>query len=159
MGHIKGRVERAPAGSGGSLPDDVFVVELFEEGHLPNGGGGDTLFLLLQSDLFEGHHHASILVPGFVDHPVSALSYLVDPLVLSGREAGEGWVGGKGVGRQRDGDSTSPGRNISLRRWQRQSSQKKQALFLMNSVLTLSMAIGFPASSGKEMLFLALMFF
>ena len=42
--------------------DDVWVLQLLEQGDLPDGGGGHALLLRLQTDLFHGHDLASLLV-------------------------------------------------------------------------------------------------
>ena len=42
--------------------DNVWVLQLLEQGDLPDGGGGHALLLRLQSDLLHGHDLASLLV-------------------------------------------------------------------------------------------------
>ena len=40
------------------------MLELLEEGDLPDGGAGDPLVLRLQLDLLHGHDHPGLVVFG-----------------------------------------------------------------------------------------------
>jgi hypothetical protein len=63
---------------------DVGVVQLLEEGDLPDGGRGDALVFVVQADLLEGYLLLGQLVDGFVDDAVGALTDLLYSLVSVG---------------------------------------------------------------------------
>ena len=63
-------------------PDDVGVLELFQQRNLPDGRGGDPFLFLLEPDLLEGDRRARRPVSGLVDDAVGALADLLDFLVL-----------------------------------------------------------------------------
>jgi hypothetical protein len=63
-------------------PHDVGVLELFQEGDLPDGRRGHPFLLLLEPDFLEGDRRARCAVAGLVDDAVGALADLLDLLVL-----------------------------------------------------------------------------
>ena len=52
--------------------DDVWVLQLLEERDFPDGGGWDSLFFALQSDLLHGHDLIRALVAALEDNSVRA---------------------------------------------------------------------------------------
>lgn len=62
--------------------DDVGVFEDFEEGDFSDCGGGESFILMIESNFFECNNVVGLLVSGFVDDAVSALSDFVDALEL-----------------------------------------------------------------------------
>ena len=72
-------------------PHDVGVLELFQEGDLPDGRRGHPFLLLLEPDFLEGDRRARRAVAGLVDDAVGALADLLDLLVLESVLLGFGW--------------------------------------------------------------------
>lgn len=52
------------------IPDDVGVLQLLKQRHLPDSSAGNSLLLALQADLLHGHHLSRGLVPAFVHNAV-----------------------------------------------------------------------------------------
>ena len=51
-----------------AAPDDVVVLQLLQEGDLPDGCAGDALLLLLQSDLLQRDSLPAHPIPRLVHH-------------------------------------------------------------------------------------------
>jgi hypothetical protein len=62
--------------------DDVWMFEDFEERDLPDGCGGKSLVFMIKTYFFEGNNFVGLLVSGFVDDTISALTDFVNALKL-----------------------------------------------------------------------------
>ena len=65
-----------------NAPNNVFVVELHEEGDLTDGGGWDALLLSLKLDFLEGDHFVGGELAGLVHGTVGALTNLLNLLIV-----------------------------------------------------------------------------
>jgi len=62
--------------------DDVGMFQYFKEGDFPDCSRGDTLILMVQSDLFDSNYLISLLVTCFVYDSISSLPDFIDALEL-----------------------------------------------------------------------------
>jgi hypothetical protein len=61
-------------------------MELFEQGDLANGGGGDALIFVVEADVLDGNNFVGKFVSCFVDDAVGTFPDLIDFMVLVGIE-------------------------------------------------------------------------
>lgn len=62
--------------------NDIRVFKDFEKGYLPDSGGGKPFILMVKTYFFESNDLVCLLVPGFVNDSVSALTDFVYTLKL-----------------------------------------------------------------------------
>lgn len=66
----------------GYLLDNVWVLEVLQEGDLPDSSTRHTIILLLEPYLLDGHDLIGLRVLGLVYDTIRALSQLLQPLIL-----------------------------------------------------------------------------
>ncbi len=54
--------------------DDIWMFEFLQEGNFPDGGARDALFLVVETNPFEGNDGPSASVLGLVDDAIRSLS-------------------------------------------------------------------------------------
>lgn len=65
--------------------DDILIVKSFEQLDLAYGCDGESLLLIIHSDLFQGHSFLRLFGLPQVDLAISALTYLIQLLVTASK--------------------------------------------------------------------------